>query len=104
MLPLNAYLGLSIVMFLIGAVGFVVRKNAIVVFMCIELMLNAAGIAFVAFGAGLEKDAAALDGQIATLFIMLVAAAEAAVGLAVIIAMFRVNKGVETDAMAEMKR
>ncbi len=93
MIPISAYLGLSAAMFVIGAVGFVVRRNAIVVFMCVELMLNAVNIAFAAF----SQTAGNLDGQAAVFFVMVVAAAEAAVGLAVIIALFRTTRSVETD-------
>lgn len=86
-------------MFVIGALGVIVRRNAIVVFMCIELMLNAANLSFVAF----SKMHADLNGQIAVFFVMVVAAAEAAVGLAIIIAMFRNLKSIETTEAAELK-
>ena len=99
MIGLSHYLILSAILFVIGAVGVVVRKNAIVVFMCIELMLNAVNISFVA----LSKQLGNLDGQIAVFFVMVVAAAEAAVGLAIIIALFRSMKSLETDDAAELK-
>ncbi len=99
MVPISAYLILSFVLFSIGAIGVLVRKNAIVVFMCIELMLNAVNISFVAF----SQLHGNLDGQIAVFFVMVVAAAEAAVGLAIIIAMFRNAETTETTDFGELK-
>ena len=99
MIGLSHYLALSAILFTIGAIGVVVRKNAIVIFMCIELMLNAVNISFVA----LSHELGNLDGQIAVFFVMVVAAAEAAVGLAIIIALFRSMKSLETDDAAELK-
>ena len=93
------YLTLSSLMFAIGAVGVIVRRNAIVVFMCIELMLNAANLAFVA----LSKYTGNLDGQIAVFFVMVVAAAEAAVGLAIIISLFRVSQSIETTQASDLR-
>ena len=84
---------LSAMMFLIGVVGVVVRKNTIVVFMCLELMLNAANLTFVA-SAGLHQK---LDAQITVLIVMTVAAAEAAVGLAIVLALFRTKKSIDTS-------
>lgn len=100
MVAISHYLLLSAILFTIGAVGVVVRKNAIVIFMCIELMLNAVNISFVAF----SRELGTLDGQIAVFFVMVVAAAEAAVGLAIIIALFRSLRSVETDEAIELKR
>jgi NADH-quinone oxidoreductase subunit K len=77
-------LALSAILFSIGVVGVVVRRNAIILFLCIELMLNAVNLAFVAF-----SRTAGVDGQIFVFFVMTVAAAEAAVGLALVIAIFR---------------
>jgi NADH-quinone oxidoreductase subunit K len=99
MVPTVYYLTLAVLLFCIGAVGVVIRRNAIVVFMCIELMLNAANIAFAAFARSWGN----LDGQMAVFFVLVVAAAEAAVGLAVIIALFRVRKSVLTSAAWELK-
>jgi NADH-quinone oxidoreductase subunit K len=99
MIPVSYYLTLSAVMFTIGCIGVAVRKNSIVVFMCIELMLNAVNIAFVA----LSRSTGNLDGQIAVFFVMVVAAAEAAVGLAIIISVFRAIKSVETTDAGGMK-
>jgi len=99
MTPLSFYLALSAIMFVIGCVGAIVRRNAIVVFMCIELMLNAVNLSFVAFSHSVGN----LDGQIAVFFVMVVAAAEAAVGLAIILGLFRTTKSVETSAANEMR-
>lgn len=96
---LSNYLILSAVLFTIGVVGVVVRKNAIIVFMCIELMLNAVNISFVAF----SRQVGNLDGQIAVFFVMVVAAAEASVGLAIIISVFRAIKSVTTSDSSELK-
>lgn len=85
-------------MFTIGVVGVVIRRNAIVVFMCIELMLNAVNVSFVA----LSRSVGNLDGQLAVFFVMVVAAAEAAVGLAIIISVFRAHKSIETTDAAEL--
>jgi NADH-quinone oxidoreductase subunit K len=83
-IPLNATLFLSAILFVIGMAGVIVRRNAIVLFMCIELMLNAANLSFVAL-----SSYAGIDGQIAVFFVIAVAAAEAAVGLAIIMSVFR---------------
>lgn len=85
-------------MFTIGVVGVVIRRNSIVVFMCIELMLNSVNLTFVA----LSRSVGNLDGQIAVFFVMVVAAAEAAVGLAIIISVFRNIKSVETTDASEL--
>jgi NADH-quinone oxidoreductase subunit K len=77
-------LALSVILFAIGVAGVVIRRNAIILFLCIELMLNAVNLAFVAF-----SRTAGIDGQIFVFFVMTVAAAEAAVGLALVIAIFR---------------
>ncbi|MCL4159036.1 UNVERIFIED_CONTAM: hypothetical protein GTU68_066480 [Idotea baltica] len=84
---------LSLILFIIGVVGVIVRKNAIVVFMCIELMLNAVNISFVS----LSRHHSNLDGQVAVFIVMVVAAAEAAVGLALIISLFRSQKDIDTS-------
>lgn len=99
MVPLSYYLTLSAIMFTIGVVGVIVRRNAIVVFMCIELMLNAVNLSFVAFSSSVGN----LDGHIAVFFVMVVAAAEAAVGLGIIIALFRSTRSIETSDAAEMR-
>jgi len=99
MVSLSSYLILSAILFSIGVVGFLLRRNTIVIFMSIELMLNAANLAFVAFSRFLHS----MDGQIIVIFIMSVAAAEAAVGLAIIMAMYRTQKTVNADEMNLMK-
>lgn len=99
MIATSAILTLSAVIFTIGAIGVVVRRNSIVAFMCIELMLNAVNIALVAFSLALGT----LTGQIFVFFVMVVAAAEAAVGLAIIIALFRVRESVETTDAASLR-
>ena len=81
---LNVALGLSAILFSIGAAGMLVRRNAIILFMCVELMLNAVNLAFVAL-----SPYAGIEGQVFVFFVIAVAAAEAAVGLAIIISVFR---------------
>jgi NADH-quinone oxidoreductase subunit K len=88
MVPLAHILALSVILFGLGAVGFIVRRNIITIFMCIELMLNAVNLAFIGFSRYLGN----LDGQVFVFFVIVVAAAEAAVGLAIIIAVYR-NRG-----------
>jgi len=95
MVSVNYLLLLSAVLFLIGAAGVLVRRNALVIYMSIELMLNAANLAFVAFAANFG----ALDGQIAVFFVMTVAAAEVAVGLALVLQVYAKFKPVDTDAV-----
>jgi NADH-quinone oxidoreductase subunit K len=87
------YLALSAILFTIGGVGVLIRRNAIVVFMCVELMLNATNLAFVAF----SRMHGTLDGQIIAFFVMVVAAAEVVVGLAIIMAIFRSRKSSSVD-------
>jgi NADH-quinone oxidoreductase subunit K len=91
--PIAYYVALSVVLFSIGAIGVLLRRNAIVIFMCIELMLNAANLAFVAFA----RQQMSVDGQVIVFFVMTVAAAEAAVGLAIIIAVFRHRQTINAD-------
>lgn len=99
MVPISSYLILSAVLFTIGAVGVAIRRNTIVMFMCIELMLNAVNLSFIAF----SKMHGSLDGQVAVFFVMVVAAAEAAVGLAIIISVFRAIQSVETTDSNELR-
>ena len=96
---LNSYLIVSAVLFAIGTIGVLTRKNVIVIFMCIELMLNAVNLTFVAFSRHLGN----LDGQVFVFFIMTVAAAEAAVGLALIIAFFNNKQSIDVDDVNLMK-
>lgn len=97
--PLSWYLMLSGAMFTIGVVGVLVRRNALIIFMSIELMLNAANLAFVAFSRYLHS----LDGQIFVFFVMTVAAAEVAIGLAIIVNVFRLKETVYVDEINLLK-
>ena len=99
MVPIEHYLILSVVLFCIGMWGVFTRRNAIVIFMCIELMLNAANLAFIAFSRHLNS----VDGQIFVFFVMTVAAAEAAVGLGIIIALYRNRETINVDDVNLMK-
>lgn len=99
MVPLSHYIALSVILFVVGAAGFVFRRNVITVFMCIELMLNAVNLAFVAF----SRARGNLDGQLFVFFVIVVAAAEAAVGLALIIALYRNRESLGVDDLNSMK-
>ena len=99
MIPLGWILAVSAVVFTIGVVGVLIRRNAIVIFMSVELMLNAANLAFVAFGRHMH----ALDGQVFVFFVMTVAAAEVAVGLAIIVNLFRLRETVFVDEINLLK-
>ncbi len=90
--PAN-YLYLSAILFSLGAVGVLVRRNAIVMFMCVELMLNASNLAFVSF----SRINGNLDGQVIAFFVMVVAAAEVVVGLAIIMTIFRTRRSASVD-------
>jgi NADH-quinone oxidoreductase subunit K len=96
---LNSYLIVSAILFAIGTIGVLTRKNVIVMFMCVELMLNAVNLTFVAFSRHLGN----LDGQVFVFFIMTVAAAEAAVGLALIIAFFNNKQSIDVEDVNLMK-
>lgn len=99
MVPTAYYIGLSAILFTIGAMGVLIRRNSIVIFMSVELMLNAANLAFVAFARAYE----AVSGQIFVFFVMTVAAAEVAVGLALIVAIFNTKHSIDVDQMNTMK-
>jgi NADH-quinone oxidoreductase subunit K len=99
MVPTSWYLALSAVLFAIGAIGVLVRRNVIVIFMAIEIMLNAVNLTFVA----LARQFGTTDGQVIVFFVMTVAAAEAAVGLAIIIAAFRNRPTVNADELALLR-
>lgn len=99
-MPLTNYIILSAILFTLGAVGVLIRRNAIVIFMSVELMLNAANLAFVAFAKSYE----ALSGQIFVFFVMTVAAAEVAVGLALIVAIFRSKHSINVDELSSLKQ
>jgi NADH-quinone oxidoreductase subunit K len=87
------YVALAVILFVIGAVGVLIRRNAIVIFMCVELMLNAVNLAFVGFA----RLHANLDGQVIAFFVMVVAAAEVVVGLAILMAIFRTRRSASVD-------
>ena len=99
MIPISWLLLLSAVVFAIGVVGVLVRRNALIIFMAVELMLNAANLAFVAFASAMQS----LDGQIFVFFVMTVAAAEVAVGLAIIVNLFRLRETVFVDEINLLK-
>ena len=96
---MNEYITLSLILFTIGSVGVLVRRNAIVVFMCIELMLNATNLAFVTFA----RMKGSLDGQVIAFFVMVVAAAEVVVGLAIIVTIFRTRRSTSVDGANLLK-
>jgi NADH-quinone oxidoreductase subunit K len=97
--PMSWYLILSAILFTLGVAGFVFRRNIITVFMSIELMLNAVNLSFVAFSHQLRQ----VDGQIYTFFVMVVAAAEAAVGLAIILTVFKNRNTLSIDEVSSLK-
>jgi NADH-quinone oxidoreductase subunit K len=90
---------LAVVLFVIGGVGVLVRRNAMVIFMCVELMLNACNLAFVGFARAQGN----LDGQVVAFFVMVVAAAEVVVGLAVLMAIFRTRRSASVDDASLLK-
>ena len=99
MVPMSYFVGLSAVLFAIGVAGVLLRRNVIVIFMSIEIMLNAVNLAFVA----LARRLGSMDGQVIVFFVMTVAAAEAAVGLAIIISTFRNRETVNADELNLMR-
>jgi len=99
MITVNHYMLLSAFLFAIGTFGVLTRKNAIVIFMCIEVMLNSVNLTFIA----LSRHVGNMDGQIFVFFVMTVAAAEAAVGLALMIAFFRNKESIDTDDFNMLK-
>ncbi len=99
MAPIVYYLGLSVIMFTLGVLGVLLRRNAIVAFMSLEMMFNAANLAFIAFASYYK----ALDGQMFVFFVMTVAAAEVAVGLALMVAIFRTKGSIDVDQMNNLK-
>lgn len=98
-LPISYYLGLSALLFSLGVLGVLIRRNALIIFMSVELMLNAGNLAFVAFARLFD----ALNGQIFVFFVMAVAAAEVAVGLALIVAIFKTKRSIDVDQMSSLK-
>jgi NADH-quinone oxidoreductase subunit K len=99
MLPIQYYIGLSIILFTLGALGVLVRRNAIILFMSVELMLNAANLAFVAFA----RMHQALNGQIFVFFVIAVAAAEVGVGLALVVSIFRTKQSINIDDINNLR-
>lgn len=99
MVPLSHYLMLGAILFTLGVVGVLTRRNAIIVFMSIELMLNSVNLTMVAFGRFMDS----LDGQVAVFLVMTVAAAEVAVGLALIVAMYRKKETIHVDELHMMQ-
>ena len=99
MIPLGAYLTVSAILFAIGTAGVFMRRNLITILLSVEVMLNAVNLTFVAFGRSLGN----ADGQIIVFFVMTVAAAEAAVGLAIVIALFRHRESLNPDAFTSLK-
>jgi NADH-quinone oxidoreductase subunit K len=99
MIPLSHYLVVSAVLFAIGTAGVFLRRNLITILLSIEIMLNAVNLSFVAFG----RQFGSLDGQIIVFFVMTVAAAEAAVGLAIVIGLYRHKESLNPDAFASLK-
>ncbi|HJQ14570.1 MAG TPA: NADH-quinone oxidoreductase subunit NuoK [Anaerolineales bacterium] len=99
MIPVTYYIILSAILFTIGVVGVLIRRNALIIFMSIELMLNAANLAFVAFGSVIRS----FSGQIFVFFVIAVAAAEVAVGLALIVEIFKSKRSIDVDQMSSLK-
>jgi NADH-quinone oxidoreductase subunit K len=97
--PITYYIGLSAILFTLGTLGILLRRNAIVIFMSVELMLNSANLAFIAFARYYQV----MNGQIFVFFIMAVAAAEVAVGLALIVAIFQSKQSVDVDEISSLK-
>jgi NADH-quinone oxidoreductase subunit K len=99
MVPVNYYIVLSAILFTIGVVGVLIRRNSLIIFMSIELMLNAANLAFVAFSNVIRS----FSGQIFVFFVIAVAAAEVAVGLALIVEIFKSKRSIDVDQMSSLK-
>ena len=99
MIPVSYFFGLSIVLFVLGVIGFFVKRDLVTMFMAVEVMLNAVNLTFIAVGRHLGT----VDGQIIVFFVMTVAAAEAAVGLALVIALFRHRESLNPDAFTSLR-
>jgi NADH-quinone oxidoreductase subunit K len=108
-MPVNYYVFLALILFCIGVIGVLTRRNAIIIFMCIELMLNSVNLLLVAFSkmhnsaALINKSTAGTDGQLFVFFIMVVAAAEVSVGLAIIVMMYRNVHNVDVNFLNRLK-
>jgi NADH-quinone oxidoreductase subunit K len=103
MVPVNFYIILSALLFTIGAMGVLIRRNPLIIFMSIELMLNAANLAFVAFARANGSATAGYSGQIFVFFVITVAAAEVAVGLALIVQIFKTKHSIDVDNVSSLK-
>jgi len=105
MIPINYYIVLSAILFTMGVIGVLVRRNALIIFMSIELMLNAANLAIVAFARAQEITTGKplFEGQIFVFFVIAVAAAEVAVGLALIVEIFKSKRSIDDDQMSSLK-
>lgn len=109
--PLAGYLTLALILFCLGALGVVIKRNPIIIFMCIELMLNSANLTFLAFSKyhstplanAVPQSYTFMNGQMAVIFVMAVAAAEVAIGLGIIMAIFRTRAEVDIDEMNLMR-
>ncbi len=99
MVPVDYYIALSAILFVIGSLGVLIRRNPLIIFMSIELMLNAANLAFVAFASVFKS----FDGQIFVFFVIAVAAAEVAVGLALIVEIFKTKRNINIDELNSLK-
>ena len=99
MVPTSYYVALSAILFTLGVTGVLIRRNAIIIFMSVELMLNSANLVFVAFARQFQN----VSGQIFVFFVLTVAAAEVAVGLALIVAIFRTKKSINVDEVNQLK-
>ena len=97
--PPEVYLGLSAILFSIGAIGLLLRRNALVMFMCVELMLNAVNLSFITYARALND----LGGQVAVFFVLVVAAAEVVVGLGIIVSIFRRRREANADDLSLLK-
>jgi NADH-quinone oxidoreductase subunit K len=95
----SQYIGLSMLLFVTGAMGVLIRRNALVLFMCVELMLNAVNVAFVTFA----RLHSSIEGHVVVLFVMIVAAAEVAVGLAIIVSIFRRRRSANVDDLSVLR-
>ncbi len=99
MVPISYYIALSAVLFTLGSLGVLIRRNIIVIFMSVELMLNSANLAFVAFARYHQE----MTGQVFVFFVMAIAAAEVAVGLSLVVALFRSRESVNIDDVSSLK-
>ena len=97
-IPAYAYVGLSAVLFAMGVAGVLTRRNAITIFMSVELMLNSANLVFVAYA----RQFGTMNGQVFVFFVMVVAAAEVAIGLALIVTIFRSKRSIDVDALRQL--